>query len=311
MRRIPYRQAVGSLMYLANCTRPDLAHAVQLVAQFSQNPGATHWRAVQQILRYLCSSTHYGLQFGASAQQPAATSVSSASSVSIPHTHSAVVVFADANWGSCTDSRRSTTGWLISLCGGFIDWACKKQDTVAKSSCEAEYVAASSATAGVMWTMQLLQELGFMDWISGGAQHSAIPLLFSDNKSAIAMANTDSLHSRSKHIDIKHHFIREQVDRKFIALQWISTHEQIADVLTKTLAPRLFVKFRDAIVTPLNQGEREKHETEAAQSSFSSPHSLSTPGIDSALQDSSTESFAAFGAESLFSPFGSRSILPH
>src|SRR5680860_1611829 len=85
MRRIPYRQAVGSLMYLANCTRPDLAHAVQLVAQFSQNPGATHWRAVQQILRYLCSSTHYGLQFGASAQQSAATSVSSASSVSYTH----------------------------------------------------------------------------------------------------------------------------------------------------------------------------------------------------------------------------------
>ena len=80
------------------------------------------------------------------------------------------------------------------------------------------------------------------------------------------MANTDSLHSRSKHIDIKHHFIREQVDRKFIALQWISTHEQVADILTKTLAPRLFIKFRDAIVTPLNQGagraqqqQRQRH----------------------------------------------------
>jgi hypothetical protein len=295
MRKIPYRQAVGSLMYLANCTRPDLAHAVQLVAQFSQNPGAEHWRAVVQILRYLSSTAHYGLLFGATASASLSSS-SSGASLSVPSTNSALTVFADANWGSCKDSRRSTTGWLIQLCGGWIDWSCKKQETVALSSCEAEYVAASSATAGVTWTVQLLSEIGFLDWISGGDQLSAIPVLFSDNRSAIAMANTDSLHSRSKHIDIKHHFIREQVDRKFIAIQWISTHEQIADILTKTLAPRLFVKFRDAIVTPLNQGGKQAAQTEAASSQSSSSSSPSAPESDSDMQDASALTLLTFSA---------------
>jgi hypothetical protein len=272
-------------------------HPAQLVAQFSQNPGAEHWRAVVQILRYLSSTTHYGLLFGATASASPSSS-SSGASLSVPSTNSrsALTVFADANWGSCKDSRRSTTGWLIQLCGGWIDWSCKKQETVALSSCEAEYVAASSATAGVTWTVQLLSEIGFLDWISGGASLSAIPVLFSDNRSAIAMANTDSLHSRSKHIDIKHHFIREQVDRKFIAIQWISTHEQIADILTKTLAPRLFTKFRDAIVTPINHGGKQAAQTEAASSQSSSSSSPSTPESDSDMQDASALSLLSFSA---------------
>ena len=284
MRKIPYRQAVGSLMYLANCTRPDLAHAVQLVAQFAQNPGAEHWRAVVQILRYLSSTTHYGLQFGRTASQ-APLPNSSAATDSALSNNSALTVFADANWGSCKDSRRSTTGWLIQLCGGWIDWACKKQETVALSSCEAEYVAASAATAGVTWIVQLLSEIGFLEWISGGGQLSAIPVLFSDNRSAIAMANTDSLHSRSKHIDIKHHFIREQVDRKFITLQWISTHEQIADILTKTLTPKLFVKFRDAIVTPLSQGQGRPQQQQAAAAASASSIPLPDQESDPAMLD--------------------------
>jgi len=299
MRKIPYRQAVGSLMYLVNCTRVDMAHDVQLVAQFAQNPGADHWRAVVQILRYLSNTAHYGLQFGATASAAPSAS-SAAASVSVPSSNSALIVFADANWGSCRDSRRSTTGWLIQLCGGWIDWSCKKQETVALSSCEAEYVAASSASAGVTWTVQLLREIGFMDWIYGGAQLSPIPVLFSDNRSAIAMAQTDSLHSRSKHIDIKHHFIREQVDRKFIALQWISTHDQVADILTKTLAPRLFVKFRDALVKPIQQANQQAQEAEAAAALHSFAHSPSAPRSHSALPASSAKSFGSFGSVGRF-----------
>ena len=292
MRRIPYRQAVGSLMYLSNCTRPDLAHAVQLVAQFAQNPGETHWRAVIQILRYLSSTTHFGLQFGAAASpqpSPASSPSGAVPSLIVPRSDSALTVFADANWGSCRDSRRSTSGWLISLCGSWIDWSCKKQETVALSSCEAEYVAASAAAAGVTWTVQLLREIGFMKWIAGGGQLSPIPLLFSDNRSALAMSQTDSLHSRSKHIDIKHHFIREQVEHKAITLQWISTHQQVADILTKTLPPRLFTKFRDALVTPINQGAIQGAQPEAAATTAA----LSIAESDSAMLDPSATSLVA------------------
>jgi hypothetical protein len=251
MRKYPYRQCIGMLMYLVNCTRPDLAHAVQLVAQFSQNPGEKHWLAVIQILRYLHETAHYGLQYGGLLQAPAAAS-SSASSSSPSPVRSALTVFADANWGNCKESRRSTSGWTIQLAGGsFIDWSCKKQDTVALSSCEAEYVAVSSACAGVTWTVRLLHELGFFHWFNGGAQLSPIPILLCDNKSAIAMASNDALHSRSKHIDIKHHFIREQVESKAVTLQWIPTGSQIADIFTKKLAPSLFVKFRDVLVVPI------------------------------------------------------------
>jgi reverse transcriptase-like protein len=252
MRSVPYRQAIGSLMYLANCTRPDMLHAVNLAAQFSQNPGAIHWRAVMQILRYLCGTTELGLKFDGNMGKNSFTH-SDASSAQSASVESPLVIYADANWGSCKDSRRSTTGWLIQLGNCWIDWSCHKQATVALSSCEAEYMAVTASTQGAMWMSQLLHEIGFMRWICGGASSpsstiSPVPLIYSDNKSAIAMAQNDSLHSRSKHIDIKHHFIREQIEKKFIQIQWISTHQQVADILTKTLQPRTFIKFRDLLV---------------------------------------------------------------
>ncbi len=133
MALVPYRTVVGALNYLAHSTRPDIAHAVQRVSQYSQDPGAKHWTAVKQILRYLAGTRAMGLRFspGAAATQSAATD-----SQLLP-----LVSYVDASHGSCSDTMRSTTGWVLGLGeGNWIDWSTRKQPVVALSSCEAEYV---------------------------------------------------------------------------------------------------------------------------------------------------------------------------
>ena len=168
--------------------------------------------------------------------------------------------YADANWGGCPDTRRSTTGWMIMLGSDILDWQSRKQTTVALSTCEAEYMAISAAAQAVAWTRGFLSEIKEFESAvieesrneemrnSGGM--SAVPILFSDNRAAIAMARNDVLHNRSKHIDIKHHFIREQLDAGLITLEWISTTDQLADALTKSLPPRTFCNIRDRLVVP-------------------------------------------------------------
>jgi len=261
MRGVPYRRFVGLLSWLALTYRPDIAHAVNQVAQFAQNPGPTHWRAVLQILRYLLKTADYALLFDGNLDSDASASPT----VGLP---SSMVVFADANWGGCHDSRRSTTGWLIRLGRCPIDWRSQKQPTVALSSCEAEYVAVCDATQSAMWLHQLLVEIGFIAWMCPNATSPPVPLILSDNKSAIALAHNDGSHGYSKHIAIKHHFIREQVEAKFVSLQWISTHQQLADIFTKALPTRTFAKFRDQLVTPLSahqaDGQNRRDEGPAA-----------------------------------------------
>jgi len=253
MRTVPYRRFVGLLSWLAQTYRPDIAHAVNQAAQNSQNPGATHWRAVLQILRYLRKTADFALLFDGRMDSAASTSPAAGPA-------SPMVVFADANWGGCKDTRRSTTGWLIRLGRCPIDWRSQKQPTVALSSCEAEYMAVCDATQSAMWIHQLLVEIGFIAWMCPNASTPPVPLVLSDNKSAIALAHNDGSHGFSKHIAIKHHFIRDQVEAKFVSLQWISTHDQVADIFTKVLPTRIFTKFRDQLVTPMHSARSEQQE---------------------------------------------------
>jgi hypothetical protein len=267
MKRIPYRRVVGLLIYLASTSRPDISYSVNRVAQFSQNPGQIHWRAVIQILRYLCGTSNYGLLFnGQSNSSTAQTALSntSVSSISVPSvSNSAVtdatklIVYSDASWGMDKDNRRSTTGWIIKLGNCWIDWNSRKQQTVALSSCEAEYMALGAAAQGALWIKSLLGEMGYgpNSSTTSTPTSSPIPIFYCDNKSAISMAQNNVLHNRSKHIDIKHHFIRELIERKVFRIDWISTSEQVADVLTKKLLPRTFIKFRDLIVVPTGESQ--------------------------------------------------------
>jgi hypothetical protein len=249
MKRFPYRRVIGLLTYLSNLTRPDIAYSVNLCSQYSQNPGEQHWNALVLILRYLCGTRDFTLCFdGNAANRSLATPLAP---LSIPP----LVGYSDSSWGNCPDTRRSTTGWIIKLGNSVVDWNVHKQETVAISSCEAEYMAMVSITQAMLWTRSLLQELrDFFPSPSSSSPSSPVPIIMGDNKSAISMSKNDVMHQRTKHIDIKHHFIRDEIQKGTIQIQWISTHEQLADILTKRLNPFTFRKLRDQLLrrfTPL------------------------------------------------------------
>jgi len=245
----PYRRVIGLLMYLANTSRPDISHSVSTVSRYVESPKPMHVRAVKQILRYLSGTSDYGLVFNGMQAFESITQPTSTSPLRL-------LAYADADWAGCKDTRRSTTGWILLMGNSIIDWGCKKQQTVALSSCEAEYMAVCAATQAILWTRKMLTELGIQNNIALTGTtadrvskiSTATPILFSDNRAAIAMATNDVHHNRSKHIDIRHHFIRDEVANGNIILRWIPSHEQIADALTKNLGTTLFTRLRERLV---------------------------------------------------------------
>ena len=135
--------------------------------------------------------------------------------------------YCDSDWGSSKDDRRSVTGYTFMLGGGAVSWQSKKQPTVALSSVEAEYMAACQAAREALWWQKLLHELGV-------ARHPTT-VIHSDSQGSIALSKNPEHHARSKHIDIRHHFIREQVAANHISLQYMPTEDMLADVMTKPL----------------------------------------------------------------------------
>jgi hypothetical protein len=209
MAAVPYQSAVGSLMYAMTCTRPDIAYAVSTASRFCSNYGSAHWVAVKRIMRYLKGTAHYRLQLGGGA---------------------GVVLsgYCDADWAGDLDERKSTTGYAFYIGDGLISWNSKRQATVALSTAEAEYMAATQAVKEVLWLKQLLNEIGFTQ--------SQPVLIHSDNQGCIALTKNPAYHSRTKHIDIRHHFIRDAVEVGAVELQYCATDDMVADVLTKALA---------------------------------------------------------------------------
>lgn len=212
-----YQSAVGSLLYLAMATRPDITFAVSKVAKFCTMPTKQHWTAVKRILRYLRSTADYGLVF-------------------TPHSSGDCVGYSDADWGGDLDDRKSTSGYLFQIGGGAVSWRSKKQTCVALSTAEAEYVALASAAQEAMWMRQLTALLG-------DRPQEAVTV-FEDNQSAICMTKNPQFHGRSKHISIKYHFIRDQVDKGSVKLQYCPTEDMVADMLTKGLPKEQFAKLR-------------------------------------------------------------------
>ncbi|KAJ1699274.1 hypothetical protein LUZ63_007786 [Rhynchospora breviuscula] len=220
-----YRTIVGMLQY-ATLTRPDLTFAVNKVSQFFAQPTDSHWQAVKRILRYLKGTIHMGLHFKPSSQLD-------------------LQVFCDADWAGCPDDRRSTTGFVVFLGPNVVSWSSKKQSTVSRSSTEAEYRAMAVATAEVMWLNSLLSELG----------HTVInlPSIWCDNLSATFLAANPIFHARTKHIELDYHFVREQLAAKHLTVHFICSADQVADVLTKSLAKQRFSFLRDKLTVCPNQ----------------------------------------------------------
>jgi transposase InsO family protein len=204
----PYREAVGSLMYLAVMTRPDLAEAVNAVARFVDHPTPIHVVAVKRILRYLKGTLDHGICF---------------------HGPNDLIVYCDSNWAADQDDRRSTSGMLAMMNGGTIAYFSRKQKSVALSSSEAEYIAASEAARAVVCLRNLLKEL------PGVPLKNEPTIVYEDNQGCIAMANAEGLGKRAKHIDVRVHYLRETIKKGDIELRYLPTHEMLADMLTKPI----------------------------------------------------------------------------
>ena len=213
---ILYQSIVGSLLYAAIATRPNIAQAVGVVSKFCASPTQGHLTAAKRILRYLKETTYLGLSYKTCAEGN-------------------LTGYSDADWAGDIDDRHSTSGNVFLLAGGAVSWLSKKQATVALSTAEAEYVALSAATQEVIWLRRLLTDVG--------VPPEGPTVVHEDNQGAIAMAKNPVGHARTKHIDIRYHFVREGVQNGAIVLKYIATDEMIADMLTKPLPKHRFEKL--------------------------------------------------------------------
>jgi Reverse transcriptase (RNA-dependent DNA polymerase) len=203
-----YQSLIGGLMYTAICTRPDIAYAVQSLSQFSSNPGPEHLTAAKRVYRYLKGTIDLGITYSG-------------------NNTSDIILYSDADWGNNLDDRRSVSGYVSVLSGGATTWSSKKQPTVALSSMEAEYMALANTTRENSWIRQLFAELG---------EHINLPThIFVDNRGTIEYTANAGFHARSKHIDIRHHFIRDSIASNEASVHHCTSDENIADIFTKPL----------------------------------------------------------------------------
>ena len=202
-------------MYAAMGTRPDIAYSTTILSQFLQNPARSHWVALKRVLRYLKGTQHAQLVY----QQTADTSADQ------PLT---IQGYSDSDWGNDANDRRSVTGWIFLLYGCAVSWQSRKQRTTALSSVEAEYMAAASAAKEAVWWRRFLTELGLPP--------SGPTVIHSDSQGSIALANNPDHHDRTKHIDLRYHYLREQVALRAIRPEFVGTELMLADVLTKPLS---------------------------------------------------------------------------
>ena len=213
-----YRGMIGSLLYLT-ASRPDILYSVCICARFQSNSKESHIQAVKRIIRYLKGTSSLGIWY------------SKDSSLNL-------IGFSDADYGGCKIDRKSTSGTCQFLGCNLISWHSKKQNSVALSTAEAEYVAAGSCCAQVLWIKQQLEDYGVVQ--------TKIPIKC-DNTSAINLSKNPVQHSRTKHIEIRHHFLRDHVQKGDIELEFVCTDNQLADVFTKPLSEDRFVMIRNKL----------------------------------------------------------------
>lgn len=206
MSKFPYQRLIGALMYLAVTTRPDIAYAVNFMSQFNSNYNQEHWKSAKRILRYIRGTLDYGLLF--------------------TKTNTELYGVVDADWGGNMTDRRSYSGYAFILGGSAISWEARKQKTVSLSSTEAEYIAVAEATKEALYLKNILNDIGI---------YNENVTLFNDSQSAQKLIRNCGYSARTKHIDIRHHFVRDCLRNNDITLEYISTDNMPADMLTKGL----------------------------------------------------------------------------
>ena len=197
---------IGSLLYL-NASKPNVAFSVGVCARYQACPKESHLIALKRIIRYILGTLKLGLWYPFD-------------------THSNVACYTDANWAGNVDDRKNTLGCCFYIGNCLVSWMSKKQNSILRSTTEAKYIVIGSCCSQLLWIKKIFKDYGI---------DQETMVVFCDNTSTIKISKNPILHSRTKHIDIKHHFIRDLVEDKVVSLEYVPTKGQIADILTKPL----------------------------------------------------------------------------
>ncbi|XP_028052879.1 uncharacterized protein LOC114257322 [Camellia sinensis] len=233
-----FRSLVGALQYLT-ITRPEISYAVNQACQHMHAPTVAHFSAVKRILRYIKGSLSHGLLFAPGSFH--------------------LTAYSDSNWAWDATDCRSTSGYCVFLGSNLISWSSKKQSTVSRSSTEAEYRSLAHTAAELTWLQMLFADFHI--------PQPSPPVLWCDNMSALALAANPVFHSRSKHIEVDCHFIREKVARRQFFLKYVPSLDQLADIFTKSLSTARFSFLTSKLrvgLPPLNLRGHDKEEVQEA-----------------------------------------------
>ena len=199
-----YRSIIGSLLYLT-ASRPDIAFSVGVCARYQATPKESYLTVVKRIIQYINGTPNYGLWYS-------------------KDSNACLVDYSDTDWAGSVDDRKSTSGGCFYLGNNLIFWMSKKQNSVSLSTAEVEYIAAGSCCTQLLWMKKLLHDYGIPQ---------DTMCVFYDNTNAINLSKNPFQHSKSKHIEIRYHFIQDLVEEKVVCLEFIHIDNQKADIFTK------------------------------------------------------------------------------
>ena len=253
-KSVPYQELIGSLMYIANATRPDIAFCVGHLASVMDCYTSDHWKAAVHVLCYLKGTQSLSLKLGGT------------NTLSL-------VGYSDSDYANCTVSSKSIGGYCFGLGNGIVSWCSRKQKTVADSSCYAEYIALSDAAREAIFLRMLLEGIGFLN-----REPSRI---FCDNDAAVSLAQDQVWHSKCKHIRVKYHYIRDQVGQNQLCVDWVRTAGNLADIFTKSLSRPDFLRHRSNLgLTGAAVEEESSHVVNLHISSHSSSNSPNSSHVN-------------------------------
>ncbi|XP_075670339.1 secreted RxLR effector protein 161-like [Castanea sativa] len=213
-----YRSMFGCLLYLTT-SQLDISFSVGIYSRFQSNPKVSHLNVVKRIIKYVGGTCDYRLFYN-------------------KESNLSLVGFFDSDWASNADDRKSTTGGCFYVGAKLVAWMSKKQNFVSLSTTEVEYIAAGSCCSQLLWMKKLLSDYEISQ---------DIMVVYCDNSSTIDISKNLIQHSKTKHIEIRNHFIRDLVERKIVALEYIPTERQNADIFIKPLDRSKFEKLRQVI----------------------------------------------------------------
>jgi len=212
-----YKSAIGALIFLSKCTRPDITFAVHKAARNCEEPTISDWKKVINILKYLNGTKEYKLKYDGKGE---------------------IIAYSDADFAGDIKDRKSTSGYIILIGNSPISWSSKKQTIVATSTAEAEYISTSECIKKILWFKNILNEI---------FKFSKPIKLYTDNLSSKTSMENGDLNTKLKHIEIKYYFNKDLIEKNIIKLEYINTNEMLADILTKNVNGTKMTKFANKI----------------------------------------------------------------